>query len=125
MQYPRFAFWQGTTITFQGKVRQTSVPDSPPVDLTNATAICLIKSSINDADESALIRYVVGNGITLTDPVNGIFQIVMKGADTEFISVVGRRRCYMQVAIHAPNDFLIRSSVVQLEIYQGTIKATP
>lgn len=59
-------------------------PDGTPQDLTGCKLWFYVKASIKDTDADALIKKTTlpGEGITVTDAVNGIAEISIANADT-------------------------------------------
>ena len=75
-----FVMWSG-----DDKVITVTVYDNDDdvVDITDATITWRLSQNV---DSAALITKTVGDGITISDPTNGIFTITLEPSDTAPLS---------------------------------------
>src|SRR5262245_33287169 len=75
---------------FQGNSKHLSVSvkeSGVAVDLTGYDATFMVKQKPNDPDAQAIMALTVGSGITLTDPVNGLFDVDIAPTDTAGVRI--------------------------------------
>jgi len=78
-----FEMYSGDTHHLDITVRDA---DGALMDLTGAT----IEWGLYDQDGTVLVSKSTGSGITLTDPVNGVFRVTISPADTESLGGIYR-----------------------------------
>jgi hypothetical protein len=76
---PDLEMFRGNDRTFTLTVAR----DGRAVDLTGATLRWKARKSVKDLDADAVINKATGNGITITDPPNGIVDLTLLSADTK------------------------------------------
>ncbi len=79
--------FQLSMVRGEAKVWQFAVTENgSPVNLTGASIRFVIRDSFPAAsvtdDSAALLTKSVGSGISITDPLNGIFELALAKADT-------------------------------------------
>jgi hypothetical protein len=84
------------------KTWETAVLDADDVvvDITNASLYFTVRSVFpagsvaDDTDADVLLKKTVGSGITISDPTNGVFEIVVAKADTNALDILSNVREY-------------------------------
>lgn len=79
-----FAQFRGDSFIQQLKFRRAHPGSNRPfpVDLTGAAITATVKRTVVEPDNVALAQKTVGAGITIDDPVNGLFTVTLDPFDT-------------------------------------------
>lgn len=65
----------------------TVLQDNIPVNISGSTIWMTAKRSVDDPDSSAVFQLVTPTDITLTDPINGVAQIVIPASATQPLTI--------------------------------------
>lgn len=90
--------------------------DGSPIDLTSDSLTFRAKRNIGDADADSVIVKTIGDGITVTDALNGTAQLNISGADTAPLTVTELLLFWTLVLNEGSEDETVADGTLQIAV---------
>lgn len=121
-EQPAFQAWHGSELQLEFEVREFE--DGQPIDLTGATATCVLKNSPDDPEEFAVITLTTENGGVKNDtPYLGTLIATFTGDDTAALAATSygcpTREYWSQFAVRLSTNQVVRSALYKIALFAG------